>query len=996
MQSFTRALKTSAARSLARLLVCRPTSRIPHVRHASLATSARDAAPSPYRKDFVGQISQIADKASQMSRLQKAELLQALRSHSEGTTKGSKRKGSKRKAKAPPPSKKASRKATPVQRVRMIHNELSALSTTDAVTGTDASSKARKAGANKKHEKVPKRSTNSGWANEPILPTTPDLNSLGKFWTEGWGTDDLAEDDHGAYYSDDDAIPSLPKSSTFTQRFAGVIEPSEGEFHLYDLDPPTEQRPVPRLAHNLDRALFNPGVNWLQDPRSRVFNYSPWLENIPKVQDFDFSRVSGFIKSSMDEDLFRLAKTNGAKFAGSTSSLTGMLSHIYFALSNGKDVDTSVLSQAFSDERRTFTPAQRFPTSTVLWYRNGIYSTDSYSFDSTSDKNVLTWMGTMLEKFLTMPEPAFKKLLRSSPAPTTPVDQRRETCRYAKVGSYVMRSQLDCQDPRLPGTGVFDIKTRACLPVRMDVINYEENSGYLIRQMHGTLESFEREYYDLIRSAFLKYSFQARIGNMDGVFVAYHNTARIFGFQYVPLEEMDERLFGSKSAGPFIFEKCVKLLEVISTEITSHFPEQHIACVWEADSANGAVCVWAEPHEWNGAPEDKPIVELKACFEHFLDGSPIKGSSVIPQASDAPWTVAYTILQSHDSISDIRSRQQLALEKQRQVFNLPTGVSVEEMAEVWEAMDFGGEDVVNASKSAAFSPERFRKPNLAIRKLRALSRQGRSDVAREAQRFANEEKVVWEPVEEAFFDGARHADDAAETEDGATRPQVSPADAVIATLTNIAQAKAKQREGSHYQPEREPLAELLAAVSAPKKAIAEASAADSKPAMPSKPTFAEEPKLLNSEKRKARASESHPRAGDTEALQAARKTLDQFLAIKAAEHEDLAQALRNEDMLLEDSVSTQEMPPSEQSSALLDTDLHEAKSIDDRQLTEGSTSTSSAKPTAEPQPVEDAVYNAHAAQPTEDAEPINDEARTLDSNAADAPGAHSDANSSKN
>ena len=70
-----------------------------------------------------------------------------------------------------------------------------------------------------------------------------------------------------------------------------------------------------------------------------------------------------------------------------------------------------------------------------------------------------------------------------------------------------MRSQLDCQDPRLPGTGVFDIKTRACLPVRMDILNYEENSGYLIRQMHGLVESFEREYFDLIRSAFLKYRY---------------------------------------------------------------------------------------------------------------------------------------------------------------------------------------------------------------------------------------------------------------------------------------------------------------------------------------------------------------------------------------------------------------------------------------------------------------------------------------------------------
>lgn len=36
-----------------------------------------------------------------------------------------------------------------------------------------------------------------------------------------------------------------------------------------------------------------------------------------------------------------------------------------------------------------------------------------------------------------------------------------------------MRSQLDCIDSRLPGTGVFDIKTRAALPIRMDVHNYK-------------------------------------------------------------------------------------------------------------------------------------------------------------------------------------------------------------------------------------------------------------------------------------------------------------------------------------------------------------------------------------------------------------------------------------------------------------------------------------------------------------------------------------------
>ena len=36
-----------------------------------------------------------------------------------------------------------------------------------------------------------------------------------------------------------------------------------------------------------------------------------------------------------------------------------------------------------------------------------------------------------------------------------------------------MRSQLDCVDSRLPGTGVFDVKTRAATPIRMDLMNFE-------------------------------------------------------------------------------------------------------------------------------------------------------------------------------------------------------------------------------------------------------------------------------------------------------------------------------------------------------------------------------------------------------------------------------------------------------------------------------------------------------------------------------------------
>ena len=68
-------------------------------------------------------------------------------------------------------------------------------------------------------------------------------------------------------------------------------------------------------------------------------------------------------------------------------------------------------------------------------------------------------------------------------------------------------------------------------------------------------------------------SFQARIGNMDGVLVAYHNTARIFGFQYISLEEMEERLYSSGN-GMRVLNKCVSLLERVLGDVVSIYGER--------------------------------------------------------------------------------------------------------------------------------------------------------------------------------------------------------------------------------------------------------------------------------------------------------------------------------------------------------------------------------------------------------------------------------------
>jgi len=48
---------------------------------------------------------------------------------------------------------------------------------------------------------------------------------------------------------------------------------------------------------------------------------------------------------------------------------------------------------------------------------------------------------------------------------------------------------------------------------------------------------------------------------MDGAFLAYHNTAEVFGFQYVPIEEIEHRIYGSSVRAAWAFDTECKLLQ---------------------------------------------------------------------------------------------------------------------------------------------------------------------------------------------------------------------------------------------------------------------------------------------------------------------------------------------------------------------------------------------------------------------------------------------------
>ncbi|KAK6462392.1 mitochondrial protein Pet127-domain-containing protein [Scheffersomyces coipomensis] len=323
---------------------------------------------------------------------------------------------------------------------------------------------------------------------------------------------------------------------------------------------PLEVEKIPKLHHNLDRALFSPGVHFLQDPRTRIFNFSPFLKDIINYNEFNFDSIAGFQPVSKHIELLRMAKLSKSQFYSSTSSMTSSLMQFYyllnnFSIRNGKEINGIPMNGLMS----------RLPSSLIITPQgesddgNAVYSVSS---DKSCDTEILlSAMGNCLEVLLTTDETQFQKFTKSYQEETIgkeEVENELENVyNYAKYGSFLMRSQMDCYDSRLP-RGSFDIKTRAACAIRYDVNNrigsdmvvgspeYDgKDNHYQIWKLNGEYESFEREFKDLIRSgSLLKYLFQARIGQMDGIFVAYHNIKSFFGFQYLSLEELDELFYG--------------------------------------------------------------------------------------------------------------------------------------------------------------------------------------------------------------------------------------------------------------------------------------------------------------------------------------------------------------------------------------------------------------------------------------------------------------------
>ena len=238
---------------------------------------------------------------------------------------------------------------------------------------------------------------------------------------------------------------------------------------------------IPSLSNGLERVLFNQGVHFLRDIRTNVYNFDPFLQNITQPEHFDYdSLIPPFIPASEDTELQKLGLQKGVKFVSSTSSMTPILGHIYYLISKHKPLNISpFLSQAFQGEPRTFTALSRSPISVILKSSGGnLHSIVVEQKPDDDDETVLSLLGQSLEFLLTNSKEDYLRMLSKNKTVEQSDKEIKSTYIYSQAGPFLLRSQLDCKDPRLPRQ-TFDLKTRATLPIRMDIENYKVKYSFL-------------------------------------------------------------------------------------------------------------------------------------------------------------------------------------------------------------------------------------------------------------------------------------------------------------------------------------------------------------------------------------------------------------------------------------------------------------------------------------------------------------------------------------
>lgn len=346
---------------------------------------------------------------------------------------------------------------------------------------------------------------------------------------------------------------------------------------LHPVDVP-QTATVPTLAHGLQQVLRGEGLFPLHTPwdrtggcamRSRDADY---LRHIVPPERIIWENMPRYVPAKDDASAHAIAASlPGVHYASSTSSMTPTLATLYHLISNFRDTELlGGLSPRMSELPVGFTKLQKRPSAFMVTPVASpadapVFAVNAHDGDS-SGPRILLELGNSIERMLTTSADEFERtFVRDNPLPSDavarPSGDGEQFYHYSQASQFLLRAQIDARNP--DNDEVFDVKTRAVAAIRYNLDNYADFRGTRLRSLRGVSDSYEREFYDMVRSVFIKYALQLRIGRMSGALIAYHNTAEMLGLEFVDLREIETYVFGSSMWADLAFASSIRLLEEI-------------------------------------------------------------------------------------------------------------------------------------------------------------------------------------------------------------------------------------------------------------------------------------------------------------------------------------------------------------------------------------------------------------------------------------------------
>lgn len=131
---------------------------------------------------------------------------------------------------------------------------------------------------------------------------------------------------------------------------------------------------------------------------------SNFYTRLPQYSQINEECIAPYFPPGQDSNLQRLCSTHNTKYMMSTSTISSVLSHIYYCMSNFKSPHFNNLSEAYDKEPLKFMISQRKPNTVFLKKSSkfkGVYSVDGDSGFIEPSNVVLLKMGKYMEKMLT-------------------------------------------------------------------------------------------------------------------------------------------------------------------------------------------------------------------------------------------------------------------------------------------------------------------------------------------------------------------------------------------------------------------------------------------------------------------------------------------------------------------------------------------------------------------------------------------------------------------